>query len=45
MTVGHCALYSFPSWYVERKAFMLRLRPAGYAQHEREEDPLALSVP
>ena len=23
---------------------MLRLRPAGYAQHEREEGPLALSV-
>jgi hypothetical protein len=27
-----------------RRAFMLRLRPAGYAQHEREEGPLALSV-
>ena len=27
-----------------RKVFMLRLRPTGYAQHEREEGPLALSV-
>jgi hypothetical protein len=41
-TFGQYALYSFPKSVVP--PFILRLHPPGYAQHERSQKPLVLSV-